>query len=706
MWERREQRRIERRRLVGGPAGRPRPDLPPGSDLIPQVKHIVILMMEGHSFDNYLGMLGRGDGFPLGPDQAPDAVNVLPDGRRVPAHHLTSTHQIPGVPTDSRQACNTQFGSGDSGGFAASVLQTVPGGDPAVPMGYWTRDDLPFCHSLAQVFPVADRWFSSFLGPAYPNRRFLVAGTAHGLADDQPWNMTDYPRAGTIFDRLSAYGISWRNYQGSARSSATLAPRLLGKYGLIFGRSALRILSAANPFRAASIRGQLAFTAAVYPLGLARTVKHVRNIREFFSDAAAGTLADVNIVDPDFAAYSGRAPQDVRQAETFVAAVVNALMFGPAWEGTLLLWLHDNHGGYYDHVPPPVAETPDDVPVVEGFRFRSPLTRRILYRLTPYARQLADGDSGSIAYERYGFRVPAVIVSPYARPDFVLSDVLDHTSVLKLIQEKWNLPPLTHRDAAATSPLGALDLQAPPAFLTPPTLAPPRDEFAFSPLPPAVDAAAAFRVDSVRDFPAATIRVMAAWGAALLAFSWSLPWLQIIVLAYCTYRAVDGVRRTDLWRMWAFWRPPKGRRTRQVAALNAILAFITLSAFCALLSSVLYLYGPFQIAAHRPGGNILWMYTGTYIWNLAEAVPALEIPSTLHWTSPMEPAGLWGELFLLVFRLLVLTPVIALIVESIRADNSEAKARLEDPPPNPKDDGMARSTDGDSQPDATRQTQH
>ena len=88
--------------------------------------------------------------------------------------------------------------------------------------------------------------------------------------------------------------------------------------------------------------------------------------------------------------------------------------------------------------------------------------------------RLANTDDGPVTYDRYGFRVPAVIVSPYARPDFVLHDVLDHTSVLKLIEEKWNLPPLTRRDAAAVSPLGALDLDAPPAFLTPPDLPAPK----------------------------------------------------------------------------------------------------------------------------------------------------------------------------------------------------------------------------------------
>jgi phospholipase C len=79
-------------------------------------------------------------------------------------------------------------------------------------------------------------------------------------------------------------------------------------------------------------------------------------------------------------------------------------------------------------------------------------------------------DAGPRRYDRYGFRVPAVVVSPYARPDHVCRDLLDHTSVLKLVEQKWNLPPLTARDAAAASPLGALDLTAPPAFLEPPSL--------------------------------------------------------------------------------------------------------------------------------------------------------------------------------------------------------------------------------------------
>jgi phospholipase C len=83
---------------------------------------------------------------------------------------------------------------------------------------------------------------------------------------------------------------------------------------------------------------------------------------------------------------------------------------------------------------------------------------------------VGNADDGSRSYDRLGFRVPAVIVSPYARPGFVDSTVYDHTSVLRLIEDKWNLPPLTRRDAAATAPLAALDLEGEPAFLTPPVL--------------------------------------------------------------------------------------------------------------------------------------------------------------------------------------------------------------------------------------------
>ena len=192
---------------------------------------------------------------------------------------------------------------------------------------------------------------------------------------------------------------------------------------------------------------------------------------QFFADADNGTLPAFSIVDPDFGAFSEENPQDIRKGESFAAEVINRVMHGKGWPDTLLIWVYDEHGGYYDHVPPPPAVPPDDV---EG---RSVLTMPVLGAAV--LRPLFPGDmakreqldAGPRSYDRYGFRVPAVIVSPYARPDYVCTQVLDHTSVLKLVEQKWNLPPLTARDAAAASPLDALDLASPPAFLTPPAAA-------------------------------------------------------------------------------------------------------------------------------------------------------------------------------------------------------------------------------------------
>jgi phospholipase C len=466
MWERLEQREIASHGLVAGPGDRPRPDLPAGSDLIPKIKHIVVLMMENHSYDNYLGMLaGRGDGLALGPDGTPTGVNVLPNGQRVPAHHFPSTAQVARDPTQSWHASHIQYGDGDCGGFATSVWQTVPGGDPSVPMGYWTEADLPFYYGLARTFPVADRWFCSCLGPTFPNRRFLIAGTAHGLIDDLPWDLVDYPKAGTIFDAMDTHGVSWVNYH-NVRPARVVLTRLLGGRVLVVLRRIARI-GRWLPGVTSAVRGNKSFTADLYPLGLARAVRHLRPTPRFFADAAAGKLPAVSIVDPDFDSYSEENPQDISLGESFSAAVVNAILHSPAWESTLLLWIYDEHGGYYDHVPPPAAVPPDDVPA-HNWQLSLAAPLRGIFRRT--VADLENTDSGPTTYDRYGFRIPAVVISPYARPNFVLSDILDHTSVLKLIEQKWNLPPLTHRDAAATSPLGALDLDSPPAFLTPPTL--------------------------------------------------------------------------------------------------------------------------------------------------------------------------------------------------------------------------------------------
>src|SRR5215470_11526830 len=231
--ERYEMRYLARRAGAAEPGQPPDPSRPIGTDLLPQIQHIVVLMMENHSYDNYLGMLrGRGEGFPLGADGEPVVSNPGTDGEPVHVHHLPSTAQHPEAPSQSWHASHLQWRHGTCRGFVAGNHEMLPDADPAISMGYWTEADIPFYYGLARTFPLADHWFSSCLGPTFPNRRFLIAGTAHGLIDDLPFGLVDYPPAGTIFDLLDRHGISWVNYHNVAPAKVVLT-RLLGRPGLI-----------------------------------------------------------------------------------------------------------------------------------------------------------------------------------------------------------------------------------------------------------------------------------------------------------------------------------------------------------------------------------------------------------------------------------------------------------------------------------------
>jgi phospholipase C len=138
---------------------------------------------------------------------------------------------------------------------------------------------------------------------------------------------------------------------------------------------------------------------------------------------------------------------------------VEALGSSPAWRNTLLIVNYDEHGGYYDHVPPPVALAPDSIPPI-----------------------VQPGESTYEGFTRYGFRVPAIVVGPYARPNHVSHVVHDHTSVLALLERKWNLPAMTYRDANANDVTDFIDLRAMerqrPTFPELPALAAPGDDAA------------------------------------------------------------------------------------------------------------------------------------------------------------------------------------------------------------------------------------
>ena len=377
------------------PGSLPYPDLPAGSDTLPQIDHIVVLMMENHSFDDHLGTLGRGDGLTRGPDGKPVNYNPDPAGGFVRSFHNPNTcgESDSGI-TQSWNASHICWDHGTNMGFVK--------GCSGAAMGYWTRNDLPYYHDLASRFPIGDRYFCSVMAQTYPNRRFLIAGTALGDISTGPSGISsvDAPN-GTIFDRLNQYGISWKDYYPDIPTCALFAPVFTG-----------------NPGKSVPVH-------------------------QFFADAAAGTLPAFSLVDPytNFSEEDG----DISIGEAYAALVINAVMDGPAWEKTALIWVYDEHGGWYDHVPPQPAVRPDNV-----------------------RPELTPGDVRG-AYDFTGFRVPCAVVSAWSKKDYVSHQVFDHTSILKLVETKWNLPALTFRDANAHNMLDFFDLDRAPATVRGPT---------------------------------------------------------------------------------------------------------------------------------------------------------------------------------------------------------------------------------------------
>jgi phospholipase C len=166
------------------PDSRPAPSLPTGVDTLPQVEHVVVLMLENHSYDNVLGMLGRGrgqaargDGLTLASDGYPANSNPYPNGRPLRAFRMPTTCQPDGAPSQEWEQTHIQYAGGRNDGFVVSNSGPVA-------MGYWTGQDLPFTYDLAARFPIGDRWFCSALAQTDPNRRFLIAATASGMTDD------------------------------------------------------------------------------------------------------------------------------------------------------------------------------------------------------------------------------------------------------------------------------------------------------------------------------------------------------------------------------------------------------------------------------------------------------------------------------------------------------------------------------------------
>jgi phospholipase C len=370
-----------------------------------KLEHLVVLMQENRSYDSYFGPLHT-SGQPEASEEPmtgnPDPTN--PTGPPIVPFHNPNTCETADLAHGWTAVHKQEHGGRMDGFTATNVDSTDRSGKRA--MAYYTETELPYYYALAKTFGIGDRYFASVLGATYPNRYYLLAGTSFGHINNQ-FPPGDGWTQRTVFEELDKARVTWKIY-------ASVSEGLLFKYVREHAKG------------------------------------HIFPIERYYTDAAAGKLPQVTIVEPNYfgdidTQSDEHPPANPQVGQQFTAKVLDALMHSPNWSTSAFFLTWDEHGGYYDHVVPPPAPTPDDLP------------------------QIGAPDDTKAKFDQYGIRVPALVVSPWSRPHFVSHDVHDHTSILRTIELRFGLPALTRRDAAAQPMTEFFDFSA-PAFATPPTL--------------------------------------------------------------------------------------------------------------------------------------------------------------------------------------------------------------------------------------------
>jgi phospholipase C len=387
----------------------------PNGKQIP-LRHVLVMMMENRSFDHYFQKLPEA-GQPDVDVAPPDFSNPDKDGKPVKIFHddsycfVDTNHEWSGS--------HQEYDGGKMDGFWAANDQhhdlpahgTLDMLSGKRAMGYYDQTDLPFYYWLANEYAIADHYHASLLGPTFPNRMFLYAASSFG----NTWN-TIAEADNTLVDYLEQRQVDWKIY-------ATGTPGL----------------------------GIFVATHLKY------AQDHLKTMDDYFTDAAAGTLPEFAFIDPNIGregpVNDDEHPPSIAQIGQHLAAkVIDSLEKSPNWGDSALFLTYDEHGGLYDHVPPPKACPPDDSPV-----------------------KLKPGDPDA-KFDRYGVRVPMMVVSPYAKKHFVSHHTYDHTSIVRFVEARFVMPALSGRDANAEAPWEMFDFESPPHKDPPPVTIPEIDQ--------------------------------------------------------------------------------------------------------------------------------------------------------------------------------------------------------------------------------------
>jgi phospholipase C len=345
-----------------------------------QLKHVVVLMMENRSFDHMLGGLKAVDPRIDGLDGS--QFNLDTTGAHAPVQPLAQFQgQLDPDPDHAFAGVDLQIFNGDTTpnrvatmqGFVKSYYAQRQDVDHSRQiMYYFAPDKLPVLTTLATEFAVFNRWFASIPGPTLCNRAFAHYGTSFGHVGMEVFYANQQFKS--IYERLEAAGKTPKIYYFDVQSSSLEVVNLLQHQPQFFG-----------------------------------------TYQQFLDDCKRGTLPDYCFIEPNYSDHGGYLASDqhpdhhVQEGERFIASIYNAVRLNDTlWASTAILIVYDEHGGTYDHVPPPAC-------LPDGF----------------VAQPSATGVGKPFLFDRLGVRVPAVLVSPWVRRGTVVDNtrVFEHASI-------------------------------------------------------------------------------------------------------------------------------------------------------------------------------------------------------------------------------------------------------------------------------------
>ncbi len=339
-------------------------------------------------------------------------------------------------------------------------------------MGYYDYNDLNYYYFLASSFATSDRWFSPIMSRTQLNRMYLLAATSDGHAYPigQGLNNGQQIASTTIFQELQTAGVTWKIYVDPTGTSNTAGQSCSSMTG-----SELSACLVDN-----SYINEFQYEATI--LGNPTLLANVQPISQFAIDAANNALPQFALIEPASSAGLDEHPSDsdeypvnIQDGQKYAATmVINPLMQSPSWSSSALILTYDEWGGLYDHVPPQPATAPGD------FAYPTDLNPA-LHDICTGAGQLGNG---MCSFSWTGFRVPVIVISPFANKNYVSHTVRDTTSVLNLVEERFGVKPLTARDGAQPAMDEFFDFTTPP-WTSPPAPPSPNQGLKCDQTPPA-----------------------------------------------------------------------------------------------------------------------------------------------------------------------------------------------------------------------------